>query len=158
MQRERIARTDIEVFGNIAGCPVCTAIRSRKRAQAHSDPCRAWIEECLKTTPEGSERVDRRREDLNEALAKEVEKRQQKRGNRKYSRRVDIITGVARHADPTRLRPEKETCHEGSDSRAVQLQRRRHSKIRRQTSQEWILRAREQTNPGVRKHRTPDDE
>ena len=52
------------------------AMRSdlEKRAQAHSDPCRVRIEECLKTTPEGSERLDRRREVLNEALAKEDER------------------------------------------------------------------------------------
>ena len=38
-------------------------------------PCRARIVECLKTTPEGAERVDRRSEVLNEALAKEVPQR-----------------------------------------------------------------------------------
>ena len=30
VQRERIARTDIETFGTVAGCPVCNAIRSGK--------------------------------------------------------------------------------------------------------------------------------
>ena len=67
------------------------AIRSdlEKRAQAHSDPCCNRIEERLKTTPEGAERVDRRSEVLNEALAKEVERNvRRRRGNRKYSRRV----------------------------------------------------------------------
>ena len=58
MQRERITRTDIEAFGTTAGCPGCNAIRSGKRAQAHSDPCRFRNEECLTTTPEGSERPD----------------------------------------------------------------------------------------------------
>ena len=38
VQRERITRTDIEAFGTTAGCPGCNAIRSGKRAQAHSDP------------------------------------------------------------------------------------------------------------------------
>ena len=56
VHRERITRTDIEAFGTTAGCPGCNAIRSGKRAQAHSDPCRVRIEECLKTTPEGAER------------------------------------------------------------------------------------------------------
>ena len=68
-KRERIMRTDIEAFGTTARCQGCNAIRSRKRAQAHSD--RVRIEECPKTTPE--ERLDRRREVLNEALANEVE-------------------------------------------------------------------------------------
>ena len=54
-------------------------IRSGKRAQAHSDPCRARIEDCLKTTPEGAERLDRRSEVLNEALAKEVERNVRRR-------------------------------------------------------------------------------
>ena len=74
VQRERITRTDIEAFGTTAGRPVCNAIRSGKRAQAHSDLCRVRIEECLNTTPEGAERLDRRSEVLNEALAKEVER------------------------------------------------------------------------------------
>ena len=56
VQRERITRTDIEAFGTTAGCQGCNAIRSGKRAQAHSDPCRVRLGECLKTTPEGSER------------------------------------------------------------------------------------------------------
>ena len=77
LQRERITRTDIDTFSTTAGCPGCNAIRSGKRAQAHSDPCRARIEECLKTTPEGAERQDRRSEVLNEALAKEVEAQQE---------------------------------------------------------------------------------
>ena len=70
VQRERTTRTDIEAFGTIAGCPGCHAIRSGKPAQAHSDSCRVRTEVCLKTTPEGSERLDRRREVLNEAIAK----------------------------------------------------------------------------------------
>ena len=74
VQREIITRTDIETFGTTAGCPGCNAIRSGKRAQVHSDSCRVRIEECLKTTPEGAERPDRRSEVLNEALAKEVER------------------------------------------------------------------------------------
>ena len=74
VQKERITRTDIEAFGTTAGCPGCNAIRCGKRAQAHSDLCRVRIEECLKTTPEGSRRLDRRSEVLNEALEKEVER------------------------------------------------------------------------------------
>ena len=79
MQRERITRTDIKAFGTTARCLGRNAIRSGKRAQAHSDPCRTTIEECLKTTPEGSERLDRRSEVLNEALAKEVERNVRRR-------------------------------------------------------------------------------
>ena len=74
-----MARTDIEAFGTTAGCQGCNAIRSGKRAQAHTDPCRARIEECLKTTSESAERPDRRSEVLNEALAKEVERNVRRR-------------------------------------------------------------------------------
>ena len=70
VQMERITRTEIETFGTTAGCPGCNAIRSGKSAQAHSDLCRARIEECLKITLEGASRPDRRSEVLNEALAK----------------------------------------------------------------------------------------
>ena len=62
LQRERITRADIEAFGTNAGCPGCNVIRSGKRAQAHSDPCRVRIEERLKMTPEGAERLERRSE------------------------------------------------------------------------------------------------
>ena len=71
MQRDRITRAEIEAFGTTAECPSCDAIRSGKRT--HSDPCRR-IEECLKMTPEGAERLDRRSEVLNEALAREDKK------------------------------------------------------------------------------------
>ena len=46
---ENHERTDFKAFGTTAGY----AIRSVKRTPPHSDPCRARIEECLKTTPEG---------------------------------------------------------------------------------------------------------
>ena len=57
VQRVRITRTDIEAFGTTAGCMGCNAIGSGKRARAHSVPCRVMVEECLKTTLEGSERL-----------------------------------------------------------------------------------------------------
>ena len=69
VQRERITRTDIEIFGTTAGCSGCNAIRSGKEAQAHSDPCRERIEECLRRC----RALDRRSEESNEAFAKEVE-------------------------------------------------------------------------------------
>ena len=70
VQRERITRAEIEAFGTNAGCPGCDAIRSWK---ASSSPLRRLlrIEERLKMTPEGAERLDRRSEVLNEAVARE---------------------------------------------------------------------------------------
>ena len=44
------------------GCASCNAIKDNKRAQAHSDRCRTRIEECLRTTPHGAEKLNRRNE------------------------------------------------------------------------------------------------
>ena len=73
-ETEKSAKFLKEVIGTTAGCPGCNAIGSGKRAQAHSDTCRVGNEELLKTTPEVAERLYRRSEVLNEALAKEVER------------------------------------------------------------------------------------
>ena len=95
VQRERITRTDIEAFGTTAGCPGCNQFKAGKRLQTHSDPSRVRIEECLKTTPEGSERLNRRSEVLNEALAKEGERKRRKReGSWECSRRIGSTTRV----------------------------------------------------------------
>ena len=42
---------------------------NNESAQAHSDRCRVRIEECLRITPQGAERLGRRRGVINEALA-----------------------------------------------------------------------------------------
>ena len=80
VQRERITKQGINEFGATIGCPGCNAIRDNKRAQAHSDRCKMRIEERLRTTPHGAERLDRRAEEINEALAEEVRREGQKRG------------------------------------------------------------------------------
>ena len=72
-------KQDINWFGATIGCPSCNAIRDNKRAQAHSDRCRIRIEERLRTTPQGAERLDRRDEVINEALPEEVRREEQKR-------------------------------------------------------------------------------
>ena len=73
IQRERITKQDIDEFGATIGCQGCNAIKDNKRTQAHSDRCRRKIEECLRVTPHGPERSDRRKEVINEALAEEVQ-------------------------------------------------------------------------------------
>ena len=60
-------------------CPGCNAIKDNKGAQAHSDRCRKRIEECLRNTPHGAERLDRRDEVINEALAEEVRRGEQRK-------------------------------------------------------------------------------
>ena len=71
IQRKRITKQDIDEYGATIGCPGCNAIKDNRRAQAHPDRCRTRIEECLRTTPHVAERLDRRNEVINEALAEE---------------------------------------------------------------------------------------
>ena len=79
IQRERITKQDIDEFGATIGCPGCNAIKDNKRAQAHSDRCRKRIEECLRNISHGAERLDRRDEVINEALAEEVRRGEQRK-------------------------------------------------------------------------------
>ena len=79
IQRETITKQGINEFGATIGCPGCSAIKDNKRAQAHSDRCRRRIEECLRVTPHGAERLDRRNEVINEALAEEVQRGEQRK-------------------------------------------------------------------------------
>ena len=148
VQRERITRTDFKAFGTTAGSPGFNAIRSGKRAEAHSNPCRVKIEGCLKTTPEGSERLESKKRGVHSQI--EVE--------RNVRRREDIGSTAGELAVPQELQdmpipPDsdlRKTCHEGSDTceqwqltdgnQSCRLQKRRHSKIRRQTSQDWMSR------------------
>ena len=54
------------------------AAMQSKTTEAQSDRCRMRIEECLRTTPHGAERLDRRNEVINEALAEEVRRGEQR--------------------------------------------------------------------------------
>ena len=78
-QMERITKQDIEEFGATIGCPGCNTIKGNKRAQEHSDRCRRRTEECLRVTPHGAEGLDRRDEVINEALAEEVQRGEQRK-------------------------------------------------------------------------------
>ena len=53
--------------------------RQQQRAQAYSDRYRARLEGCLRTTPQGAERLDRRSEVINEALIEEVQRGEQRK-------------------------------------------------------------------------------
>ena len=66
VHRERIRKQDVE-FGAIVGCPGCNATKDKNRAQAHSGRCRVRVEECLRVTPQGVDKMDRRSEITNEA-------------------------------------------------------------------------------------------
>ena len=69
VRRGRITKQDIDGFGATLGCPGCNAIEDNKRAQTHSDRGRVGIQECLRVTPQGATRLNRRSEAVNEALA-----------------------------------------------------------------------------------------
>ena len=89
IQRERITKQDIDEFGATIGCPGCNAIKDNKRAQAHSDRCRKRIEESLRNTPHGADRLNRRDEVINEALAEKV-----RRGDQRKKRSEETTTEV----------------------------------------------------------------
>ena len=97
MQRESITKQDIEKFGATVRCQVCNAIKDNKRAQAHSDRCRERIERCLRVTPQGAERLDRRNEVINEALVEEVQRAEQRK------RRVDEAAATVPESEPATL-------------------------------------------------------
>ena len=50
IQRERIAKQDIDEFRTTVGCTGCNTIKDNTRAQAHSDGCGVRIEQCLRIT------------------------------------------------------------------------------------------------------------
>ena len=92
IQRERITMQDIGKFEATVGrCPGFNAIKDNKRAQAHSERRTVRVEECLRTTPQGAERLGRRSEVIIEALAAEF----QRHGQRKE--RGSRVTTAAPH-------------------------------------------------------------
>ena len=62
----------------------------RQQAQAHTDRCRRRVEECLKVTPHGAERLDRIIEVINEALAEEVQRGEQRKKRRDNQNRENL--------------------------------------------------------------------
>ena len=62
--------------------------------QAHSDRCRKRIGERLRTTPLGGEKLDRRNELINEALAEEVQRGEQR------TKRSDKATAAVPESEP----------------------------------------------------------
>ena len=78
-QRERITMQDIDEFGATVDCPGCNAIKDCEPAQANSDRCRVRIEECLRITPQGAERLDRKSEVVHEALTEDLQRGYQRK-------------------------------------------------------------------------------
>ena len=107
IQRERITKQDIDEFGATIGCQGCNAIKDNRRAQAHSDRCRKRIEESLRNTPHGADRLNRRDELINEALAEEGSTAPETNG------RIGSA-GIERKSHRTRPKSKEEIAHEVS--------------------------------------------
>ena len=71
-------KKNIDEFGATIRCQGCNALKDNARAQARSERCRMRMEERLRNTPEGAERLDRRSEVINEALAEEIRRGEQR--------------------------------------------------------------------------------
>ncbi len=72
--RFRILKQDIDRVGYSDGCVGCNAMRSGKAAQRHSEYCRRRVQEELKGTEEGRQRLEKAEERFTEALARACER------------------------------------------------------------------------------------
>ena len=84
----------------LSDAKVAMRSKTNSRAQAHSDRCRERIERCLRITPQGAGRLDRRNEVINEALAEEV-----RRADKRKTKVVDAAATVT-EAEPATLQHE----------------------------------------------------
>ena len=137
--RCRLREHESNEFGATIGCQGCNAIKDSKRAQAHSDRCRIRIEERLKTTPHGAERLDGRAEVINEALAEEVRREEQKRRRSDRSRIVSASSiRIKRKPDRTRSESEQKIGHEISVDVSCGSRQENHQEHRRQAPEEEL--------------------
>ena len=61
-KRFLITKEDIEQVGFSDGCVGCNAMRQGKTAQRHSEYCRRRVQDDLRSTEEGRERLDKAEE------------------------------------------------------------------------------------------------
>ena len=87
VQRERITKQDIEKFGATVGCQGCNAIKDKKGTGTFRSLQRA-NRKMPRITPQGAERLDLGNEVINEALAEEVRRADQRK------RRADDSAGT----------------------------------------------------------------
>ena len=73
-RRFRITREDIEKVGYSDGCMGCNAMRASKPAQRHSEYCRRRVQEDLKGTEEGRQRLEKAEERFTEARVRSGER------------------------------------------------------------------------------------
>ena len=74
VRRLYVKRTDIAKFGYTTGCLGCSAMMRKAAPVAHGDECRKRVADCLSQSPEGADRVEKRRQAVDEAVAEAGEK------------------------------------------------------------------------------------
>ena len=73
-RRFQITKHDIEKVGYSDGCMGCNAMRAGKPSQRHSEYCRRQVQDDLKGTEEGRQRLDKAEERFTEALVRAGER------------------------------------------------------------------------------------
>ena len=71
--RVRLKRDDFIEKGFTGGCPGCQAILEGRPARGHTEACRKRMEELMKNTPDGQDRLKRQRDRWNEQLDRLLE-------------------------------------------------------------------------------------
>jgi hypothetical protein len=68
-RRLYIKKADIDKFGFSNGCPGCNAIRRHRAPVNHSEACRERIETMLNQNPDGADRIAKRKQAIDTAVA-----------------------------------------------------------------------------------------
>ncbi len=71
-RRLRIEKKYLDKHGYTEGCKGCRAIRMGGPPVTHSEACRKRVEELIGQTPEGMEKLTRRKEAMDKALAEKI--------------------------------------------------------------------------------------
>jgi len=74
MKRMMIRKIDVEKYGATPKCPGCRASIEGRR-QNHTEECRVRLEEEMRKTADGAERIERNNRRLDEDIARDIEKR-----------------------------------------------------------------------------------
>ena len=73
-RRIYIKKTDVETYGKTPGCPGCESMGRGGKAKNHTETCRNRLEEEMKKTEQGQERIKEAEKRMDESLARRLEK------------------------------------------------------------------------------------
>ncbi len=96
-----IRKQDIEEFGATPGCAGCVATAAGKRGVAHTKACRKRIEDCMKSTERGKQRLEEAEKRTNDALARNVEAAEKKRKQQEEAKDEDHRAKRKKNDDDT---------------------------------------------------------